>query len=100
MTGGIINTYCRTECWLCGQIISYNGLSQGSHYNMHVREGYMFLTSWNPNSYKRTSKLFNKKEYQNDRPHKAYSLDDYFPIYDNPRDRQVRSIILIFFFIK
>lgn len=79
MTGGIINTYIVERCNLCGQYTSTNGLALGAHLAMHVREGYLELTQWNPNDYERTAKPFNKEQYQKDHPNRAYTRDDYFP---------------------
>jgi hypothetical protein len=79
MTGGTINTYTVNPCFLCGQFLSYNGLAQSSHLNMHAREGYLEKIGSNPNKYKRTTKPFNRVAYKEANPHKYYTRDDYWP---------------------
>jgi len=73
------NTYTKNECWVCGQIISCNGLATAAHLKMHIREGYLIQTRWNPNDYAITDKPFNKEEYQKAHPKRSYTHDDYFP---------------------
>ena len=89
-----MGTYQRAECWLCGQIISDNGLSKGSHLRVHIREGYVKLTQWNPNLYEATSKTFDKAAYQAARPHRAYTYADYFPITGNAKDAVHRRSLI------
>lgn len=74
-----MNTYGRNPCWLCGQIVSSNGLATASHLKVHIREGYLELIEWNPNVYARTDKRIDKAQYQVDHPDKAYTQDDYWP---------------------
>jgi hypothetical protein len=85
-----MNTYSKTECWLCGQIISFNGLSQNSHMRMHIREGYYVQVASHPNRYERTDKPFDKEKYQNAHPERAYNEDDYFPITGHVEDAKLR----------
>ena len=85
-----MNTYCRSGCNLCGQIISTNGLSQNSHMRMHIREGYYVMVAQHPNEYDRTDKPFNKAVYQQAHPERAYNEDDYFPITGNLKDAKIR----------
>jgi nitrate/TMAO reductase-like tetraheme cytochrome c subunit len=33
------SAYSRTECWVCGKVISTNGFAQTNHQRKHVREG-------------------------------------------------------------
>lgn len=86
-----MQTFGKHACPLCGQIISYNGLSQNSHMRMHIREGYYVQTSSHPNRYERTEKPFNKELYQLLHPERAYTMDDYFPITGHPKDKEIRD---------
>lgn len=87
---GYIRTYSVDPCPLCGQYISWNGLSQGAHIKMHVKEGYFEMTRWNPNNHKRTDKPFNKTEYQNSHPERAYTRDDWYPYYHGKAEARNR----------
>jgi hypothetical protein len=86
-----MNTYCKMNCPLCGQIISSNGLSQNSHMRMHIREGYFVQVASHPNEYDRTDKTMDKKVYQKEHPERAYNDDDYFPITGNAQDAKLRK---------
>lgn len=84
------NTYVRTTCTLCGQVISSNGLARSSHMNMHVREGYVTKEGWHDIRYPRTDKPFDIEAYQRAHPDRAYNDDDYFPITGHPKDAKIR----------
>ena len=39
--GEMSKVYCLKRCWVCGRVVSANGLAQTSHMRKHVREGYV-----------------------------------------------------------